>query len=71
MKIIDDNELSRDIAIVSDSYHQLRARIIAHKNDASLNVTPINTNNQRSAAIAAYPSYFVREWLAIPVEIIK
>lgn len=71
LKIIDDNELSRDIAIVSDSYHQLRARIIAHKNDASLNVTPINTNNQRSAAIAAYPSYFVREWLAIPVEIIK
>ena len=71
LKIIEDHELNRDIAIVSDSYHQLRARIIAHKNDSSLKITPINTVNKRPAAIAAYPSYFVREWLAIPVEIIK
>lgn len=71
LKIIDDNGLSCDIAIVSDSYHQLRARIIAHKNDSSLNITPVNTVNERPAAIAAYPSYFVREWLALPVEIIK
>lgn len=71
LKIIEDNGLNRDIAIVSDSYHQLRARIIAHKNDGSLIITPVNTVNKRPAAIAAYPSYFVREWLAIPVEIIK
>ncbi len=71
LKIIEDHDLDRDLAIVSDSYHQLRARIIAHKNDSSLEITPINTTNTRPAAIAAYPSYFVREWLAVPNEIIK
>lgn len=71
LKIIEDHDLRRDLAIVSDSYHQLRARIIAHKIDSDLHVTPVNTKNTRPAAIAAYPSYFVREWLAIPVEIIK
>lgn len=71
LKIIEDHGLDRDLAVVSDSYHQLRARIIAHKNDRSLHITPVNTKNTRPAAIAAYPSYFVREWLAIPIEIIK
>ena len=71
LKIIDENRLNRDIAIVSDSYHQLRARIIAHKNDGDLKITPVNTENTRPAPIAAYPSYFVREWLALPVELIK
>ena len=71
LSIIEENDLNRHIAIVSDSYHQLRARIIAHKNDRSLEITPVNTKNSHPAAIAAYPSYFVREWLAIPVEIIK
>lgn len=71
LRIIEDHDLDRDLAIVSDSYHQLRARIITHKNDSSLQITPVNTTNTRPAAIAAYPSYFVREWLAIPNEIIK
>lgn len=71
LKIIEDNGLNRNIAIVSDSYHQLRARIIAHKIDRDLQITPVNTKNTQAAAIAAYPSYFVREWIAIPVEIIK
>lgn len=71
LKIIEENKLNEHIAIVSDSYHQLRARIIAHKNDSKLQITPVNTANSHPAAIAAYPSYFVREWLAIPVEIIK
>ena len=71
LKIIDENHLNRDIAIVSDSYHQLRSRIITHKIDSELKITPVSTKNTRPAAIAAYPSYFVREWLAIPVELIK
>lgn len=71
LEVIDNNKLSRDIAIVTDSYHQLRAKIITHKCDNTVNITPVNTANNNIVAIAAYPSYFVREWLAIPVEIIK
>lgn len=61
-----------NIAIVTDSYHQLRAEIITqlHNSDVG-SITPINTKNTHAPAIAAYPSYFVREWIAIPVEFLK
>ena len=71
LKIIEDKKLSKDAAIVSDSYHQLRAALITRKNDKDVRITPVNTANNTLVAIAAYPSYFVREWLAIPVEIFK
>lgn len=70
LKIISENNLNSDIAIVSDSYHQLRARIIAKKADNNITVGAVNTKNN-NIGIAAYPSYFVREWLAIPVEFFK
>ena len=70
LKVIDDRHLCRDIAVVTDSYHQLRARIIAHKQDADLLITPVNTVNSASG-FWLYPTYFVREWIAIPVEIWK
>ncbi len=63
--------LPPNIAIVSDSYHQLRARIITYKIDKNVKVMPVNTKNDSIIPIAAYPSYFVREWIAIPVEILK
>ena len=68
--IIKEHGLGDKIAIVTDSYHQLRARIIAHKLDKSLTVTPVNTVNGYTG-FWLYPTYFVREWIAIPVEIIK
>ena len=70
LKIIEENGLNKDIAVVTDSYHQLRARIIAHKADGTVKVSPINTVNNY-IGISAYPTYFVREWIAIPVEILK
>ena len=70
LQIINKRQLNRDIAIVTDSYHQLRARIIAHKQDASLSVSPVNTVNGYTG-FWLYPTYFVREWFAVPAEIIK
>lgn len=70
VKIIKERQLGDDIAIVSDSYHQLRARIIAYKIDRKLCVGAINTVNTRFGWFI-YPSFFVREWIAIPVEIVK
>ena len=70
LKVIDDNGMCRDIAVVTDSYHQLRARIIAHKVNGEIAVSPVNSKSNFTGIIA-YPTYFVREWAAIPVEIIK
>ena len=68
--IIHQNGLNKDVAIVTDSYHQLRARIIANKTDKSFHVGAVNTHNNH-IGLAAYPTYFVREWIAIPVEMLK
>ena len=68
--IIKQNRLNQDVAIVTDSYHQLRARIIAHKTEKSVRVSAVNTHNNY-IGLSAYPTYFVREWLAIPVELLK
>lgn len=70
MQIIQDKSLNQNIAVVTDSYHQLRARIIAHKTDKSIRVSAVNTRNNL-IGISTYPTYFVREWVAIPVEILK
>lgn len=70
LKILSENDLAPDIAIVSDSYHQLRARIIAKKADRNITVGAVNTKSNH-VGTAAYPSYFVREWLAIPAEFFK
>ncbi|MBQ9679992.1 MAG: YdcF family protein [Ruminococcus sp.] len=70
LTIIRNEELNKNIAVVTDSYHQLRARIIAHKTDSTVHVSAVNTHNNL-IGLSTYPTYFVREWLAIPVEIIK
>ena len=70
LRIIEDNGLNRDIAIVSDSYHQLRARLIAKHNDKEISIGAVNTKNNL-IGLSAYPSYFVREWIAIPAMLIR
>ena len=69
-EIIAESGLSKDIAVVTDSYHQLRAKIAAHNADSTLHVSAVNTE-QNLAGLSTYPTYFVREWLAIPVELLK
>lgn len=71
-KIIDKNNLSTKAAIVSDSYHQFRAHLIARKEgykDAD-GIYSICTENGKVGLIL-YPTFFVREWFAIPVEFFK
>ncbi len=80
-KIIKENNLisikknnRNNVAIVTDSFHQLRARIIASKlkSEYSINggIGSVNSKNGK-IGIILYPTYFVREWIAIPFEIIK
>jgi uncharacterized SAM-binding protein YcdF (DUF218 family) len=66
-KLIKENGLSENIAITTDSYHQVRARIIAEKQGFAGKIGAVNANTY----IWIYPTYFVREWFAIPVELIK
>lgn len=68
--IIKQSGLNNDVVIVTDSYHQLRARIIAHKTDNSVKISAVNTHNNY-IGLVAYPTYFVREWIAIPVALFK
>ena len=68
--LLRERQRGDSIATVSDSYHQLRARIIVRKIDRSIRVGACNTKNTLFGYFV-YPSYFVREWIAIPVEIVK
>lgn len=70
MKIISENKLEPNIAIVTDSYHQFRARIIARKQGVRGDITSVNTENGFVGAVT-YPAMFVREWLAVPAELLK
>lgn len=69
-EIIEKENLNKNLAIVTDSYHQLRARLIANKQNIHSDIGAINTENTFIGYIT-YPTYFVREWIAIPVELLK
>ena len=69
-RIIEDNNLNKNMAIVTDSYHQFRTRIIAKKQGINSNIYSVNAQNNK-IGIICYPTMLVREWIAIPVEIIK
>ncbi len=69
-RIIEDNNLNKNLAVVTDSYHQLRTRIILNKLNINTQAGSVNTVNGR-IGIVTYPTFFVREWIAIPFELIK
>ncbi len=69
-EIIKENGLNKNLAIVTDSYHQLRARLIARKQNINTKIGAINTHNN-TVGLINYPTFFVREWIAIPVEFLK
>lgn len=70
-KIIEQNDLDPSAAIITDSYHQFRARMIANKEGFSTakGIYSINTENTAQGLIL-YPTFFVREWIAIPSEVL-
>lgn len=65
-----NSKLGKDTAIITDNYHQLRSQLIARKQGVTSEIRSVNTENG-IIGIICYPTMFVREWLAIPVEIIK
>lgn len=75
--LIKENKLDDSLAIVTDSYHQLRARLIARKQGITTDIGAVNTSLvgatrfETICTVFNYPTYFVREWFAIPVEFLK
>lgn len=65
--IIDSNALSPDIAIVTDGFHQLRARLIAHKQGIGGNLGSVAAETEW----IFIPTYTVREWYALPTLLFK
>lgn len=66
-KIIEENNLSENIAIATDGYHQLRARIIAKRQGKNGKIGAVKSITPKSVLA----TYWVREWFAIPVELLK
>ena len=58
--------LPKNIAIATDSYHQLRARIIARKQGIEGKIGAVNADT----TIFIVPTYYVREWFALPAELL-
>ncbi len=69
-KIIKDENINESLAIVTDSFHQLRARLIVRKQGIRNPIGAVNAQNGK-VGIINYPTFFVREWIAIPVELLK
>lgn len=65
-EIIEQNNLETEITIVTDGYHQLRANITAVKNNVNV-AGAVSANTP----LEILPTYWVREWFAIPVELIR
>lgn len=67
LKVIEKNNLNQSLAITTDRFHQLRARIITMKLGVKTEVGAVNSD----APFHYVATYAVREWFALPYEIIK
>ena len=66
MKIIEGNNLNTDITIVTDGFHQLRARIICSQLGIKGNVGAVSSDTR----LLYVPTYAVREWFALPFQLL-
>ena len=66
MQIIEENNLNNDLAVVTDSFHQLRVRIIARQLGIEGEIGSINSDTR----FIYLPTFAVREWIAIPNQIL-
>ncbi len=66
MQVIESNNLSTDLTIITDGFHQLRANLIAVQLDIEGDI------GAQSADTFFYyvPTYAVREWFAIPNQLL-
>lgn len=65
-EIIESENKEKNLAIVSDSFHQLRARLIVKKLKIRTKVGAVNAKTN----VLYLPTYFVREWIALPYEVL-
>lgn len=66
MDIIKTENLNEDIAVVTDGFHQLRARIIAAQQGIKGDVGAINSDT----SLLYLPTFSVREWFALPYQVL-
>ncbi len=65
-EIIKKNGNEASIAIVSDSFHQARARLIARKLGISGSIGAVNANTN----LIYLPTFWIREWFGLPYDAI-
>lgn len=65
-RIIEAQDKEKNLAIVSDRFHQLRARLIVEKLGIKSHVGAVNSKT----AFLYIPTYYVREWIALPYEVL-
>ncbi len=66
-KIIEENNLNKNLAVVTDGFHQFRARLIAQKQGINSAIGSVNA----STKLVFIPTYAVREWFALPLLFFK
>lgn len=64
--IIKDSDKNKNLAIVTDRFHQLRARFIVKKLGIKSKVGAVNS----ATPFLYIPTYYVREWFGLPYEVL-
>ncbi len=62
--IIKENNKNQNIAIVSDGFHQARARLIARKLGITTEIGAVSANTNW----IYLPTFWIREWFALPYD---
>lgn len=65
-RIIENEQIEKNLAVVTDSFHQLRARLIVKKLGIKTNIGAVNSKT----SFLYIPTYYVREWIALPYELL-
>ena len=63
-EIIKEQGANSNIAIVSDGFHQARARLIARKLGLKCNIGAVSSNTN----LILLPTYWLREWFGLPYD---
>ena len=65
-EVIKKNGLNKDLVVVTDGFHQLRARIIIHQLGIKESVGTCNADT----SFLYLPTFVVREWFALPFQVL-
>ena len=65
-RVINENKKNKNLAIATDAFHQLRARLIVRKLGIKAKVGAVNAKTH----VLYIPTYYVREWIALPYEVL-